>query len=268
MSALEHPPARKDRWLELVTTRSGPNAPAREKSEVARVQQALSTTDRLTVGSIEAAAHAQGLHGAGGDFVELLEADGRLIALLGDVSGKGVAASLVAAVLLSSFQHHVALHGGQAGVLMAAVNASVRKMLDRTGALVTVAIVVVDPAAQRVSIASAGHHPVVMAADRSTTPIAATCPPLGASDVGTQEVIQPFTPGTTLVLTSDGITEQANPTGEFFGLDRLARLAEDARRRSPAAAIARVLHAVDFYADGVSPSDDRAVVVIRAGLDP
>ena len=269
MSALvEWPAATRTAWADLLPFRASTSVPAIDRSHAARVQHALSTTDRLTVGSISAASHVNGLYGAGGDFVELIEADGRLIAVLGDVSGKGVAASLVAAVLLSSVQHHVAHLGAHPGVLMAAVDSSVRAMLDRTEALVTIAIAVVEPATHTVRIASAGHHPVMLASSTGVRRLGPTCPPLGAAHACASELAVEFEPGAALLLASDGITEQPNVHDGEFGLERLALIADEARRRTPVAAIARVLTAVDAHAGDAEPFDDRAVIVIRAGQAP
>lgn len=266
MSALINlPPTPRGRRLQLVSPSTESAASlGGEVGNAERIQHALSTADHLTVGGVTAASHSHGLYGPGGDLVDLIESDGKLIAVLGDVSGKGVAASLVAAVMVSSFQHHVATHGAEAGVLLSSVDTSVRAMLDRTGAIVTLAIVVVDPKQHLVSIASAGHHPVVMSTPMQTRRLGPTCPPLGAAGANPQPLVADFPAGSSLIMVSDGVTEQPNLLGEEFGLSRLDRLAEDARLRSSAAGVSRVMHAVDFYADGMPPIDDRAVVVINA----
>ena len=242
--------------------------PPSPESHEERVQRALSTADQLGVGHISAASYSHGLHGPGGDFVELLEVHGSLLAVLGDVSGKGVAASLVAAVVLTSVQHHVAAFGLNPGALLANVGHSVSSVLDRTGTIVTLAIAIVNPIEKRLRLASAGHHPVVLASPERFERLGPTCPPLGADLPCGDEVSTEFEAGTVLLMTSDGVTEQPNGDGEEFGLDRLTWLADDSRRRSPAAAVARVLHAVEFFAGATQPVDDRALIVVRAGPHP
>jgi serine phosphatase RsbU (regulator of sigma subunit) len=266
MSAIvEWPAASRSAWADVLPFRAGTSVSAANGTHAARVQHALSTTDRLVVGPISAASHVNGLYGAGGDFVDLIEADGRLIAVLGDVSGKGVAASLVAAVLLSSVQHHVAHLGAHPGVLLAAVCSSVCAMLDRTEALVTIAIAVVEPATNTVRVASAGHHPMMLASSAGVRRLGPTCPPLGAAPACSNELAVEFEPGDALILASDGITEQPDAHDREFGLERLALAADEARRRTPVAAIARVLNAVDTHAGDAEPFDDRSIIVIRSG---
>ncbi|MDX2026136.1 PP2C family protein-serine/threonine phosphatase [Microcella sp.] len=262
---VERPATVRSAWADLLPSRVSTSVPAPEVTHAARVQRALSTTDRLIVGSISAASHARGLHGAGGDLVDLIESDGRLVAVLGDAAGHGAAASLIAAVVLSSVQHHVAHLGPNPGVLLSAVDSSVRDMLDRAAAIATLAIVAIDPAEGTLRISSAGHHPVMLATADAVRRLGPTCTPLGARDVCSTELTADFTPGSALLITSDGITEQPNESDDEFGLERLGALADEARRRTPVAAIARVLHEVDQHAGAAEQFDDRAVIVVRAG---
>ncbi|MBA4247301.1 MAG: hypothetical protein C0444_03285 [Microbacterium sp.] len=265
---VEGPATLRSAWADLLPSRMSTSVPARDVTHAARVQRALSTTDRLTVGSLSAASHARGLDGASGDLVDLIEADGRLVAVLGDVAGHGAAASLIAAVLLSSVQHHVAHLGPNPGVLLSAVDSSVSAMLERAAAIVTLAVVVIDPVAHTLRISSAGHHPVMLATSDSVRRLGPTCPPIGALSACSSELTVDFEPGSALLMTSDGITEQPDAHDAEFGLERLAALADEARRRTPVAALARVLHEVDEHAAGTAPFDDRAVLVVRAGMAP
>lgn len=240
-------------------------APAHDGDRAAVVQHALSTTHALTLEHVSAASDLFGLHGAGGDLVDLIPSEGQLVAVLGDVSGKGAPASLIAAVVLASVQHHVALLGPQPGAVLAAVCASVSAMLDRTGSIVTLAIAAIDPATDALRIASAGHHPIALAAEGGTTNVVPTCPPLGALPACSSETVIDFSRGATLVIASDGFTEQPDQRGNEFGLAGLTSLAERARTDSPAAAIERAVALVETHADGASAVDDRAIIVVTSG---
>lgn len=262
---VERPATALSAWAERLHPREREVVASPEGARAALVQHALSTTHHLALGALTAVSESRGLHGAGGDFVDLIEAEGQLVAVLGDVSGKGAAASLVAAVVLSSVQHHVAHRGPRPGAVLAAVDASVRGMLDRTGALVTLVIVAIDPATSSLRIASAGHHPVILAAASGTTRLAPACPPLGADAPCDSELTVPFAHGSTLVLASDGLTEQTDSAGVEFGLDRLSVLAAAARQSEPRLAVARLFAAVDTHAAAEPATDDRAAIVIRAG---
>ncbi|MET2010102.1 PP2C family protein-serine/threonine phosphatase [Microbacterium chocolatum] len=235
-------------------------------SHAERVQRALSTSFGLAVGGVSAACDVREALGIGGDIVDLLEIDGHLLAVLADVSGKGSAASLVAAMLLASVQHHAPQVGARPGALLRAVDTSMRGVLDRTGTLVTLAIAAVDPRARVVRLASAGHHPVVLHAAGRATCLIPTCPPMGSVAVSSSEREVAFPPGAALTLASDGVTDQQDWRGREFGIAGLQRIVASGPRE-PRPAVDAILSAVDRHA-GLGPVlDDRAVVVIRSG-DP
>lgn len=236
-------------------------------ARAAHVQHALSTAHALTLGHVSAASDVRGLHGAGGDFADLIASEGQLVAVLGDVSGKGASASLIAAVVLASVQHHVTHLGPRPGAVLSAVCASVRAMLDRTEALVTLVIVAIDPVGGALRYSSAGHHPVVLSTARTTTALAVTCPPLGSLPACSSERQIALPPSSALVLSSDGYTEQLDPRGVEFGLCGLLALAEHARADTPTGALERAEAMVDAHARGIVAADDRAMVVVTAG-DP
>jgi serine phosphatase RsbU (regulator of sigma subunit) len=229
-----------------------------------RVQRALSTCHELSVGAVSAACDVREALGVGGDIVDLLEIDGRLLAVLGDVSGKGSAASLVAAMLLASVQHHAPQTGPRPGALLMAVDASMKGVLDRTGTIVTLVLAAIDPGAKTLRMASAGHHPVVMWSRSGGEFIVPTCPPMGAVPPCGAELELHFPPGTTLALVSDGVTEQPDACGAEFGLTGLQRVLASAGS-DPRRVVADVLESVDRHAVGTDVFDDRAALIVRSG---
>lgn len=229
-----------------------------------RVQRALSTRHELAVGTVSAACDVREALGVGGDVVDLLEIDGRLVAVLADVSGKGSAASLIAAMLLASVQHHAPQTGARPGELLMALDASMRGVLERTGKIVTVVVAAVDPFEQTVRIASVGHHPVLMRSADGGRPVPPTCPPLGTVSPCGAEYELAFPLGTTLALVSDGVTDQPDAHGTEFGLAGLDRVLATAHR-DPRVAVAEILESVDRHAGATPVFDDRAALIVRSG---
>lgn len=229
-----------------------------------RVQRALTSAHELSVGPLRAACDVREALGVGGDIVDLLEVRGCLLAVLADVSGKGSAASLVAAMLLASIQHHVVTVGARPGALLQAVEASMSGVLERTGTIATLAVVAVDPAACTVRLASAGHHPVLLRSQTGVAAVPSTCPPLGAAVPCGQELRMPFPAGSTLALVSDGITDQPDAVGRPFGLEGVSRVVASSRR-DPRATVAEILAGVDRHAGPCAVFDDRSVLIVHAG---
>jgi PAS domain S-box-containing protein len=144
----------------------------------------------------------------GGDFFDVLQQpDGRVVAFVGDVMGRGVAAAAAMAQVRAAIRAYVAVDPDPIHVL---------EQMDRlfdaydVGQLVTIVYLVADAAHDRVVMANAGHPPpVVLRADGSVEQLASTgSPPLGTSD-GDREVTTFALGAGDLVLSfTDGLIER------------------------------------------------------------
>jgi sigma-B regulation protein RsbU (phosphoserine phosphatase) len=74
-----------------------------------------------------------------------------------------------------------------------------------------------------------------------------------------------MSPGDTLVLYSDGITEAINGADEEFGMDRLTALVCGGRTEPPAELSRRIFSAVSDFTRGVAQYDDQTVLIARVG---
>ena len=176
-------------------------------------------------------------HEVGGDYYDLIELGGKKLAiLLGDVTGKGVAAALV----MARFSAEARVHLRTATDLPSAVrqfNTSVQP-LTLTDRFVTLAAVLLDPATHTVAVVNAGHPPPLML--RGGTGALETLssgdgPPLGVLDRYAYESSQVLLhPGDTMVVFSDGVTEAMDINGRQFGPQglRLLLQREAARREA------------------------------------
>jgi serine phosphatase RsbU (regulator of sigma subunit) len=206
--------------------------------------------------------------GVSGDYFEVTERlDGReCVLFIADVSGKGIAASLLTAYIeaLSSSPIEDGLAPDE---IFAGVS---RRLFRRTPVerFATALLVVLDPAAATIRYANAGHNPALLLhTDGATEQLGATGIPLGlmpAAEYGSG--VREMRPGDLLVLYTDGIVEAANPEGEEYDLARLEALC---RRHAaePLPAIADVLERdLDAFARGVPFADDRTMVLLRRSL--
>lgn len=185
------------------------------------------------------------------------------VLLIADVSGKGMAASLLAASLeaLSVGPIEVGLDpDGICGRLS-------RRLHQRTPPekYATAFVAAVEPDGAVVRFANAGHNPgVLLRSGGGVELLESTGIPLGLldqADYSSRSVV--LGPGDLLVLYTDGITEAANPSGEEFGVERLCAACR-ARAGTPlpelAVAIERDLEA---FADGCPFADDRTLILLR-----
>ena len=205
--------------------------------------------------------------GVGGDFYDLFALDGsRWGLLLGDASGKGMAAGLVASAVQARVHTAARLAHLEPSALMAAVDRDVYATTD--GARYATAVyATLDAPTRRFSIANAGH-PAVLILDRASGRIArieATGPALGLIEAGTfSTTLRTLSPGDILVVYTDGVSEAQNPRGEEFGDEPLAGLVARSHDVSAADLCARILDAVRLHRGARQDQDDVTALVVRA----
>ncbi len=157
----------------------------------------------------------------GGDFCQVLPRDdGSLLAVIGDVSGKGLQAAMIGALAvgaLRSLVHEVC----DPAVVLDRMN-EVMLRSDLQG-FVTCLCVVIEPEG-RMTLASAGHPPpYVNGAEALCEPGL----PLGlVADASYTQNVQALPPEARLTLLSDGVLEARSPTGELFGFKRMQGISE------------------------------------------
>jgi sigma-B regulation protein RsbU (phosphoserine phosphatase) len=208
--------------------------------------------DGYTFGS-----HYKAAQNVGGDFFLVFprSADAVFFAI-GDVSGKGISASLLMAQTLSAMQFVFATTENPAEA-MAMLNAHAERQVVR-GMFVTMLIGLMNRKSGTLTLSSAGHcRPWVIKQTGACEEIPTVgALPLGIlPDVAYQQLEVPFAPGDVWVSFTDGLTESRSPhTGEFFE-DQIRSVLMGA---SPEAAevVTRLVEAEAVFRDGDDPKDD------------
>ena len=160
----------------------------------------------------------------GGDYYDYVElSGGRLAVVVGDVSGKGISASLLMAKLSAEARYSLATEPTPA----AAIGKLNRVFCSNVweDRFVTLVLAVLDPERQEVTIVNAGHmSPLLRRGNNSVEPVGEeiTRLPLGV-DVETvyEQCTIPLQPGESLTLFTDGITEAMNASDELYSIERL-----------------------------------------------
>jgi hypothetical protein len=163
--------------------------------------------------------HAQ----VGGDFYELFDiGHDRVGILMGDVSGKGLAAASLAALVKTTVKIHARGLGSPAAVL-SRTNEVLVDECD-SASFVTAFYAVLDTSSGDLRYCSAGHPPPLFRRDGETMPLAGGSPILGAyPGLRFEDHHTCMDNGDVLLLYTDGVTE-ARRQGEQYGPERLRRL--------------------------------------------
>ena len=210
--------------------------------------------------------------GVGGDFYDLFPlaghtgATGAWALLLGDASGKGVAAGLVAAAVQARVNTAARLARLEPEALMAAVDRDVFASTD--GARYATGVYgVLDAATATLRIVNAGHPAMLLlpaGSDRAVR-LAATGPALGLIESGTfRSHTISLLPGSTLLAFTDGVVEAQSEAGAELGDEVLVQLLAEARDRSAAQICEMILHAVRTHRGSRQDQDDVTVMAVKA----
>ena len=196
-----------------------------------------------------------------GDYCDLIATPAGLLFLLGDVSGKGVAASMLMSHLHATFR---SLAGANLA-LERMVEAANRLFCESTLASHYATLVVGRAAGDgTVEFVSAGHPPILHLRADGVTPLAATSVPLGMF-CDTRFPVQRLSLGESegLFLYTDGLTERENHLGQEYGLERITRLVANRLAFAPEQVLAECLQDLRSHAPGGKLDDDLTLLMLR-----
>lgn len=201
----------------------------------------------------------------GGDLYDFfLTTDGRLLVLVGDVSGKGVPAALFMAVTKTLIKG-IAEQETDPAQILGKVNREL--CVDNESLLfVTLFLAILDPASGELVFSNAGHNPPVrLGPDGAVSWLAL---PKGVFLGIMEEAVYRtartvLSPGETLLVYTDGVTEAMDADDRLFGSGRLLDLLAGRAGQSPQAIDDAVMQAVGAYAGDAPQADDITVLALR-----
>jgi serine phosphatase RsbU (regulator of sigma subunit) len=198
----------------------------------------------------------------GGDLYDAFMLDDRrLYFMVGDVTGKGVPASLFMALAKALSKSVVLREGSDLEEAVMAANAEISRE-NTAEFFVTALFGVLDTTTGEVELCNAGHdNPLILRADGSIEVFEMDGgPPLCVFEEFPYPV-EPITlaPGETLVIITDGVTEAKAPDDDLFGRERLLEVLGAERSGE---IIDEVVSAVRAFEAGAEPTDDLTVMTI------
>lgn len=196
----------------------------------------------------------------GGDLYDFYIRDEKLFFCIGDVSGKGVPASLVMAVTRALFRS-LSAHEDNPAKLVSAMNDSMSDGNDYN-VFVTFFLGVLDLQSGRLRYCNAGHNaPITLTDLISPLPVEPNVPLGIVKGMCFKGQEMQFKHDDAIFLYTDGITEAENNAQEMFGEDRMLSVLHT--RRSAQEQVSSVVKAVEVFSGDAPQSDDRTLLFVH-----
>jgi sigma-B regulation protein RsbU (phosphoserine phosphatase) len=237
------------------------------------IQQMLLPRETARLDGLDIDARYEPAQRVGGDLYDFIPLPGaRLGIVVADVSGKGIAASLLMAICRTNLRQIAPRHTSPAQALIelnGALNVDIQ-----AGLYVTAVYAIVDLSAGEVTIARAGHElPLVARRDRSSGIasvgyIGSEGMALGmvGGDVFAAALVdhrEAFGAGDALVLYTDGITEAPNDEGKEFSGARMADVVRMLHHHPAREINDGILESVQRFAADAPQRDDFTLVTVK-----
>jgi serine phosphatase RsbU (regulator of sigma subunit)/predicted ester cyclase len=237
-----------------------------QELRVARsIQQASLPKEVPTLEGWQISPYYQPAREVGGDFYDYFELDdGRLGLVVGDATGKGIPAALVAEATSNMLRAIAqALGSSSPGEVLARVNDTLLARIP-PNMFVTCFYCILDPKSASLSYANAGHDlPYLHRGGGDAEELRARGMPLGLMPGMVYEEKETIVEaGEAALFYSDGLVEAHNPQGEMFGFPRLrALIAEHAEERSLGDFLLENLYS--FTREGWEQEDDITLLTLQ-----
>lgn len=230
----------------------------------ARVQAALLPRPDLSICGWEVNYRYQPARLVSGDYLDLIPTaplGDDLWLVFGDVSGKGVAASMLMSHLKATFRALLAAGPPLTDLVATASRIFCESTLAAHFATLVCARLAADGSLELVN---AGHNPPLVVCPQGVRRLAATGLPVGMF-AGARYTAVPLTldEGETLLLYTDGLTEGTSSKGEEYGIARLERVVAAHADASAEELTAACLADFDAFRGATPRGDDLTVLAIR-----
>jgi phosphoserine phosphatase RsbU/P len=236
----------------------------RELSQAAEIQGGMLPARAPEIAGLDLAGFNVPCRTVGGDYFDFFPYAGPSVGLaLGDVSGKGMPASLMM-MALHARVHVLAEGPGNLGDFMARLNKATCANCP-SNRFITFFFSVLEAASGDLRFANAGHNPpVLLRASGEAQMLEGGGPVLGIISIAPYgEQRANLAPGDLLVLYSDGVTEANNPDYDEFGEERFIRVLRENRARPAREILEAVTAALKEFTSGAPQADDITLVVAK-----
>jgi serine phosphatase RsbU (regulator of sigma subunit) len=237
---------------------------ARDLEQAAEIQQGFLPAKAPAVRGLDVAGHNAPCRTVGGDYYDFFPyGDSRIAMVLGDVSGKGMPASLLMMGLQARVQVLIEEPKSLAEV-MTRLN-RITSANCPSNRFITLFFCILDGDTGDLTWCNAGHNPpLIIRANGNYDQLKGGGPVIGIlPHIEYKENHAKLEEGDTLVIYSDGVTEANNPAGDEFEIEGLAESVIGNRNEPAGTIISLINKDLVTYTAGAPPSDDVTLIVAR-----
>jgi phosphoserine phosphatase RsbU/P len=242
---------------------------SRRDLEIAKqIQLSLLPDEPLRLAHAEVAGVCLPASHVGGDYFDYFENGDSVDFVIADVSGHSVGAALIMTEVRSMVRARARLPASaHPAHMLHELNGLLHDDLNRSELFITMFCCRYDSNARLLKYANAGHNPglLLRSSQQDCEQLDGDGLVLGANRVvDFEERSVLLAPGDKLLLYTDGVTEAQDPSGEFFGLERLCLGFGANRALAPAAIVQNILQEVRNFCGPALIGDDVALVVLES----
>lgn len=238
-----------------------------EQIEMAKeIQEGLNPMAFYDKGGIQIKGYTKAARGVGGDYFDYIDInDDKVGALISDVSGKGVPASLVMVMIRTVFTSYITRKDVDCARVVRAINDSLSAdfAIDK---FATLFFMIYDRRSEELAFSNAGHGPLFCYRSSRN---ACTLTKLDGVPIGIEEDFDyrqakvKLHPGDMVLLYTDGITEMRNEAQEEYGLYRVQRIVMQNHHRTAADFVQLLVDDVEAFRGNEAPHDDTTILVLK-----
>lgn len=205
----------------------------------------------------------------GGDYFDLVKiSDSQLFVVVGDVSGKGLSASLYMAKLQTMVQM-VCTKGMTPKEILVEINRRIYEAMERSS-FVTMTVALFDTDTNKVSFCRAGHMPILAAKNGTIESYKTQGIGVGLEkgiifeNTLIEEEVS-ITSGQIYAFFSDGVTEAMNESDELYGEEALSSILKNKTARTSSQIMDELWGSVKAFRGKAEVNDDMTMVLVKVG---
>lgn len=206
----------------------------------------------------------------GGDYYDLIPIDdNKIFVAVGDVSGKGLSASLYMTKLQTIMQLYCKSGSTPKEILIEA-NKLLSDSLD-SGSFITLTLALFDKEKMKVKLCRAGHLPLLITENGKSKLLKSKGIALGLDagplfESNLEEIEIELRSGQLFSFFSDGVTEAMNENNELFGEERLLKIFNEHYHKKSTSIMNIVEEEINRFRGNAEQHDDITMVIVKTRL--